>query len=143
MGFSAKTRPVTKPMLVICISAFQSPHFGTGALAALYNKYEKQWHYYSAMCKLTKHTISLFTTFPSSRFPFVVVRPSICFFIPQIPVGGIFSPLFFLLCLSQIFLYTIIPSLLLSSSFSATCVSDLFGNLSSFILTMYQATAYV
>ena len=87
----------------------------------------------------------------SSGFPFcrgeagLVVTPLygyFCHFFPLAPVVGIFSPLFFLLCISQISLHIILPSQPWSSSFLQPAwffVSDLFGNLSSFILTMCPA----
>ena len=61
--------------------------------------------------------------------------------IPLVPVVGLFSPFVFLLCLSQIYLHTVLPSKLLSSStFSGTFfVSARFGSLSSFIRTMCPA----
>ena len=64
-----------------------------------------------------------------------------CNLFPLVPVVGLFSPLFFLLCLFQISLHTLLscglPSFLQPSCFF---LSDLFRNLSSFILTMYIHT---
>ena len=56
--------------------------------------------------------------------------------LPLVSVVGLFSPLFFLLCLSQISLSCGLPRFLKTSCF---VVSDLFGKLSCFILTMCPA----
>ena len=61
---------------------------------------------------------------------------------PLIPDISLFSPLFFILCLSQISLKSSHLSCGLPRFLQPSCffVSDLFGNLSSFILTMCPAT---
>ena len=58
-----------------------------------------------------------------------------CNLFPLVPVVGLFSPLFFLLCLSQISLHTVLPSFRFLKP-SCFFDSDIFRNLSYIILTM-------